>query len=230
MNYYRYLFICLLSTQFLFQAGCAAIPRFSVVEIKPDTDNTFVLMPPSESLLIYDSALAEHWYRTFNQSAQIKKSIAIEIDARAKREISTKSVLAGIGAILALSNTLYAIVEDTPDKKVVGILSTLSGTSMIALLPAFTQDERLVTLKEKLIKIKALENKSVLLYSEIETKLTEKGNIETVLDPDLNPLFGELTDEDKKELYIEISKLIFKIDDDSKNLRKFLIEWANEAQ
>lgn len=230
MNYFKFLFVYLLSIQIFIHTGCTSIPRFSIVEIKPDSHNTFVLLPPSESLILYDSALAEQWYRTFNHSAQIKKSIATEIDARAKKQITKKSIMAGISGLLALSNTLYILNKDNPDKKVVGTLSALSGTSMITLLPAFTNDERLETLKEKLNRIKILENRSVSVFSDIETKLTEKAIIEYELDPGQNPLFDDLTKEEIKKHYIKINKLIFEIDEISKNLRKLLIDWANEAQ
>ena len=230
MNKIRLFTICFLSIQLFILGGCASIPRYSEIDIEPDSDDTIVLLPPSTSLIGYDPGLAEHWYRTYNHNAQIKNALSAEIDARGKRIVTTKSILAGIGGILALGNSLYAINKDKPEKKVVSTLSVLSGTSMIALLPAFTKDERLEILKDKLIRIKILENTSVSLFSDIERTLTILALAESEVDPELNPLFKDLSVEDIKTGHLNIKNLHLEIDDKSNALRKLLTDWANEAQ
>jgi len=230
MNKIRLVAIFFLSIQLFILGGCANIPRYSIVEIKPDSNNTIVLLPPSESLIGYDPGLAEHWYRSFNHNAQIQNALSTEIDARGKRIVTTKSILAAIGSILVLSNSIYTVTSDNPDKKVVGTLSILSGTSMITMLPAFTKDERLEVLKEKLIRIELFKNRSVSLFSDIETTLTILGMAETEVDPDRNPLFDDLTEEDIKTGYLNINNLHLEMAKKSKDLRKLLTDWANEAQ
>ncbi len=209
--------------------GCSTVKPYSLTGIKPEIDSVLVLMPPSETMQAYNSALAKQWERTYNYCSQTKVALVKEIDEREKNLTLKRSWLLAIGGIAGIANTVYAGLKDKPQKEVVIPLSLIAGSALITLLPSFVADERLEFLKDKLTRIKTLQGKCVQNFNEIESMYLKKGYIDMKCDPQNSSTFN-LSPVQVDSLRNESEKLAADIETSSSKLREGLTEWSNEAQ
>jgi hypothetical protein len=152
-------------------AGCTSIVPYSVRVATPN----HTLLPPSAQLTQYTESvgLSAQLERSTAFCGHVKQMIAKEIDERAKRLSTRRSVLLLIGSAAALGTTIYSGIEDTPDKKIVVPLSAISGSALLTAIPSLAQDERAEALKEKLAAVKAKEGIAIEAWNALERGLLD---------------------------------------------------------
>ncbi len=204
--------------------ACSSIRPYSLVKIESGAEDVFVLMPPSENLKIYDSALAEQWVRTTNYCTQIRIAIAEEIEQRRTRLHRRESIMLLIGSMAGMTTAVYAGAEDNPDPKVLVPLGLISGTSLTTALPSLSKDERIDLLQDKLEKIRASELRAVEQMNMIEVALVELG----ILERDAQPVMtGGGTPESMDSPIVEKEK---ELEGLSGQMRTMLAAWATECK
>ncbi len=217
-------FICI-SGSMLF-SGCAAfssIDRYSDTQIKADRDHVIVLTPAPRNVFIYDSTTAQHWERTYNHCAQIKKAVAVELGQRECRVSSRKTILLSLGGLGGLSNAIYSGIKSQPEKGVTVPLSIISGTALLTFLPSISDDDQIPLLKSKLDKLNALQSKAEQCLTNLDNKITEKA----LLEQDLR---DATTDDKKNSLKEKIKDAVIGLDTLTATLNQSLTDWSNEAQ
>lgn len=206
--------------------GCAAfstIDRYSDVQVRPDKDHVVVLAPAPTNVLIYDSTTAQHWERTYNHCAQVKKAVTVELGQRESRVSSRRALLLGIGGLSGLANSIYTGVQNQPDKGVTVPLSIVSGTALLTFLPSISDDDQIPLLKAKLAQLNTLQVKAEEALTNLDNKLTAKA----VLDQDRR----EATTDDRKSVLKEKFKdMLSELDGLTAALNRMLTEWSSGAE
>ncbi len=213
--------------------GCSAIRPYNLVDIGPGQQDVTVLMPPSDGLSRYDTALAVSWIRTVNYCTQVRRSLVDEIEQRKTSLQKRQSVLLLIGSMAGMATAIYSGTADNPSPKALVPLGLVSGASLTTALPSLSRDERLTYLQDKLERIRTCESDAIRQFNRVEALMVDIGITEDAK-YEADSVRAEFASSEATEMADSLGESLYRkyaiAESLSAELRVALATWASECK
>jgi len=224
----KYIFILII---FIFTVSSCSIQKYTLIEIKPDTNGLYVNRLPSNLVTEYDSLLSISWLRSYNKCVQIKIAIDKEIDQRERQQNSISKIFSGVGGTAGLAIAIYALAATNPSTVAIGIMGLFSGTTFATSMGFVKNDQIVIVLKEKSKNLEQLKSQAEFELTKLEELIAKKNLLVRLGKNDLKGYddYGRII-QSNPEPDVEVVKYYEQIENQIITLRTILSKWDNEAK
>ncbi len=215
----------------MLSVSSCSIQKYTLAEIKPDSNGLYVNRLPSDLVTEYDSLLSISWLRTYDKCVRIKMAIDKEIDQRERKQNSIGKVFSGVGGITGLATAIYALATTNPSTVAIGIMGIFSGTTFATSMGFVKDDQIVVALKEKSKNLEQLKSQAESELTKLEELIAKKNLLVRTGKNDLKGFdeYGRII-QSAPEPDAEVVKMYEQIESQIIILRTISSKWDNEAK